>query len=576
MKTYPAIAFRSRPEGASVVLFVASALDIASWSGVPQRELLDDGQETIGFQREENSARLNQLAAFFANDHNVAQNPLLCAQRSTDAVRFKPEEAGDGSALVLPGEIEIDEFDFGALGLSELFSLLKGSLEARQPSLSTAQIDPQRRIALLERLQDEIGEAALQDQELEPDSDAIQEDDGVSGLFTSETHVLEFWQEVAIRLDLLTKMTSADRERIDALDSFLGFDRDALVSYLKPVFLVDGQHRLRGAVLAAERKSASAMADSAGVLERLESGEPAEQIADEILLDQARLLPVSMLMDTNVEEHVFQFVVVNQKATPVGKALLGTIVATSLTQSELDNVSDRLEQVQINVSDSQAVAWFTRNHESAFYGLVQQGIEKEGNKKLMWSVLRDLVSIFRNLHGAKLYHSPRNDYADKWRRTQLLQSDAVAEAIQGVEEEEQLVAGMEAWQSLDGPWRDIANAFFLTVRDELGDPSPEAHNGWGQISNLFNKVSLNILVADFFQWLTDKGSTINDSEDCKRLVREWLAGVDRSYFNRNWSLSGVKRESTGIRSQWSELWNDYRKDPQRLPAVGNYRKPRQS
>ncbi|PLZ99955.1 hypothetical protein CEN50_05380 [Fischerella thermalis CCMEE 5268] len=47
--------------------------------------------------------------------------------------------------------------------------------------------------------------------------------------------------------------------------------------------------------------------------------------------DVARKLPVSLLMSNDPAEQVFQFVVVNQKATPTKTSLLGTIISTSLS-----------------------------------------------------------------------------------------------------------------------------------------------------------------------------------------------------------------------------------------------------
>ena len=66
-----------------------------------------------------------------------------------------------------------------------------------------------------------------------------------------------------------------------------------------------------------------------------------------MLASCSRRLPISLLLDDSPEEHVFQFVVVNQKATPIGRALLGTIVSTSLTAEELDKVAQRLTQAGI-------------------------------------------------------------------------------------------------------------------------------------------------------------------------------------------------------------------------------------
>jgi hypothetical protein len=190
-------------------------------------------------------------------------------------------------------------------------------------------------------------------------------------------------------------------------------------------------------------------------------------------------------------------------------------------------------------------------------------------------VLRDLLSTFRNLSGAKLFHSPKIDYADLWRRRYLTQSELVQGALTDAGDEgTSLQRALAAWQKLDGPWREVANAFFEAVRDRLSDPTNlVAPNAWGSTrQNLFNKISLSILIADFFQYLNDSRQTIHSGAHVRELVEAWLEGVDKAYFNRDWSLSGVKKDTPGIRSQWSELWVDYRKDPSRLTDVRNFRR----
>jgi hypothetical protein len=382
---YRAVSFRQSDEAPHVVLFAAPATDIAEWAGVPQRELVDQ-QETIGFQREENPTRISQLKRFLDDNQNVIQNPILCAARNTQKVTFEPDPGATGT--VVSGTLTIEDPNLSSRTLTNLFADLEAQLRARQPALSEARVDQQRLLTLQTRLQDAVGEE-LDWGEQEEDEPAELEDDSVSGLFAKETHVLEFWQEIKARQLLLTQL--ADTSRFEEEGTFLGFDRETLESYLRPVFLVDGQHRLKGAVESAEAAAAQAM-----LSEGPERPTRSSEEASEMVREHARIMPVSLLLDQNTAEHVFQFVVVNQKATPVGKALLGTIVASSLTENELEKVASRLEKVGINVTDSQAVSWFTRNKNSPFYGLVQQGMTGEGGDKLPWSVLRDLVSVFRN------------------------------------------------------------------------------------------------------------------------------------------------------------------------------------
>jgi len=182
--------------------------------------------------------------------------------------------------------------------------------------------------------------------------------------------------------------------------------------------------------------------------------------------------------------------------------------------------------------------------------------------------------MFRNLSGGRLPHAPGNDYADVWKRRWLTKSKLVSDAIQGLEGDQILPAAYATWSELNGPWRSVANAFFLAIRATLAEASnAESYNGWGNTaSNIFNKVSLTILVADFFQWLTDLNRTIDSDSDCRQAVAAWLNGVDKAYFNRDWNLSGVKKDTPGIRHNWSELWVDYRKDPSRVTDVRNFRK----
>ena len=55
-------------------------------------------------------------------------------------------------------------------------------------------------------------------------------------------------------------------------------------------------------------------------------------------------------------------------------------------------------------------------------------------------------------------------------------------------------------------------------------------------------------------------------------MTEWLDGVSRDYFNRDWKMAKTKKDAPAIREQWSKLWVDYRKDPQRMPKSTEYRK----
>jgi hypothetical protein len=338
-----------------------------------------------------------------------------------------------------------------------------------------------------------------------------------------------------------------------------------MLAYLHPVVLVDGQHRLAGAVAAAKSTLDTDDADQL-LLDAYEAGEDPDASRVRLLRERSPRLPVSLLMDGSPSEHVFQFVVVNQKATPMGKALLGTIVSTSLGRDEIRPVADRLTAAGIRLEDSQAVAYLTRADESPFQGLVQTGISGDNPKHIQWPVLQGIVKIFRELHGGKLYGFSL-DYANMWKRDFLPDSNLVQNTVDPD-------MGFKQWSQPDGPWRDVFIRFFSIIRDRFGDPADmEAYNSWGNThKNLFNKVSLTILSADYFEYLHTRRETLDAIDNVDRTVDDWLAGVNVTYFNRPWPMENLKKDTATVREKWAKLWWEYRKNPQAgLPKVTQYK-----
>lgn len=562
---YPAYQISQTPDSRPLLLFSAPALDIAAWAGIPQRGRLDGG-ETVGFQRQENQARVRELAGFFSDQRNVVQNPLLCASQDDTSVRFTELDGSD-----VFGEIQITAEVLGDLSLLELIRKVISGLEARMPGLTAQPVDQSRLSEIISRAREihelsaEPGDSAVEDQagdgdsadgETETDDDASP--DVASVLLTEETQIVDFYQELKVREHVLN-LLSADEDP----GELLGFTKDAMISYLQPVVLVDGQHRLRGAVTSAEM-AAESPTGREQIRRDIDAGTDPAEAQDKLIAERARSLPVSLLLNSSASEHVFQFIVVNQKATPMGKALLGTIVSTSLSREEMDPIADRLRNAGIRLEDSQAVAYLTRADESPFKGLVQTGVVGDQTGHLQWNVLKGLTSIFRELRGGRLYHQTV-DYATKWRRRELAES-ALVSAGNDIAEKYAI------WSAPDGPWRGVFIRFFTLLRDKFSDVDPEAHNAWGNSSrNLYNKVSLTILAADYFQFLDDRRRTINSIEDVDETFEEWLEGVNGSYFARDWRMGSLKKDQAAVQKKWAATWFEYRKDPERLPRVENYR-----
>lgn len=562
---YPAYRMYQTDTGKPLVLFAAPAADIAHWAGVPQRKRLDE-RETLGFQREEKPERVREIASFFRDPRNVVQNPLLAALQDPEAVHFVPSD--EESPF---GELVIDASGLESLPLVELLRRLAALLRQRVPSLGEYQVPSSEVDRLIAQVQTYTVEDVLPE-EFDDDAEAddlgsesdIQDGDETGDaelgavLLSEETNIVEFYSEVQARVQAL------DRISPWSPPEFLGFTREAVLAYLLPVVLVDGQHRLRGAVEAARGEMQDEQ-HREELYEQIGLGGSPDEVQEHGLSRFSRRLPVSLLMNDSPSEHVFQFVVVNQKATPMPSALLGTIVATSLGADELEPVAQRLRNAGINLEDSRAIAYLTRAPESPFRGLVQTGMTGDQAGQLQWTVFQGLVRIFRQFSGGRLYGYPKNDYAAIWAKKCLSQSALVADA-------ETLPEMMRVWGEPAGPWRDIFVRFFMEVRDFFGDPSDMgAHNAWGNTrSNLFNKISLTILAADYFEFLCGREETLSSADDVTRTVALWLKGVNPQYFARDWRLTREKKDSTKIRNKWASLWFEYRRNPTRMPLPSEY------
>jgi hypothetical protein len=566
--SYRAVRVRQTISSNWLVLFGAPAVEIETWAGAPQKKELG-GDETTGFQRDINESRLESLKEFYRNEHNIIQNPLLCAtrERATAAVKFIADGGGADEAL---GVVQIVSESYDKLSLLQLLQRVKADLERRVPSLKQQKVSAQRIAELKREAQITPVTNAVtsnnEDTSADGDTDSSDPDsDAAAVVFSDESHIFDFWEDISARIAVLEEAGVV----LASNDDFLGYSREAMVSFLQPVVIVDGQHRLRGAVETARDLTAKPPFSTEIEQAIIAGGDPTA-VQRQAEARASRTLPVSLLLTDDPAEHVFQFVVVNQRATPIDRALLGTIVSTSLSNEELGRVSDRLEKAGINLEQSRSIAYLTRNPESPFYQLVERGLSSDSEGLMPWSVLGSIIRIFQGLKGGKLF-GQKNDYADIWHRRHLRDSPIVANWS-----EHGSTGQYEYWRSSEGPWRTVFVRFWQCIRNRLATTTDEeAFNYWGasRRSNIFNKISLTILAADFFQYLCERELPIESAGEIETLVTQWLKEVDPSYFARDWNLAGVKKDSTGIRNRWAKLWSEYRKDPQRLPVLKNYRSP---
>lgn len=553
---YPCVTVEQSSGGKKILLFSASATEIDSWVGIPQRLSLS-GAETAGFQRTVSPAREAALRKFFSEPNNVIQNPLLCAIRQAPGIKVSYAPDADDPRL---GAVEIELDGFEAMTLQQLLHAARTYLESRVTNLAGRQV-PKELIVELEG----VINAGVPSNSAEGEDDGNADEDSAlaepaeDALF-DESQISNFWDHLRAREEIAQKLGA------DMPEELVGFSREMLISYLRPIILVDGQHRLRGAVLAAEDQANMSSQGEELVVNGAAPADAVTTVAKQI----ARRLPISLLMDDSPAEHVFQYVLVNQKATPVPKALLGTIISTSLAEGELSTIAARLEDANIKLEGARIISILSRAEDSPFASLIAKGFGSDDSTKLQWNVLGSLSDIFRYLKGARFYHET-TDHAMTWQKHHLAGSAIVADW-----QAKEYAKPEDYWHDLDGPWLGVFKAFWTQVRQKLASEEVSAPNFWGdpRNSNIFNKPTLHILTADFFSYLREQKTKLGSKDEIPALVDGWLEYVSKQYFARDWKLpgSGVKKDSVGTRRQWSKLWATHRQQGGNPPAVTEFSK----
>ena len=591
---YCAVRVRQTADGPWIVLFAAPATEIHRWAGIPQKTAIGDS-ESLGFQRADDPARIATLAKFFKDERNVTPNPLLVAERANAVgnVTFSPDvrsDTGPHSRPLESGTLHISVDDLHSLSLFDLMRRARTGLEDRHPSLRELAPDPNLIRKLREELAREEPEEVpqpLPEEELDAEDDPSETPD-LSAAVTTESHIVDFWNDLACRIHLLSELELAAQSAGDKTpttrEKFLRYTRSELLSYLTPVILVDGQHRLLGA-LESLRLSLDTFESTGSLpiddpltekmLHLIEQGMQHQDVRGSLEAELVRFLPVSLLLSKEPQEHVFQFIVVNQKAKPIPPALLATITSTTLTDDELESVADRLERAGIGVHHARAIARVLADEDNPFYGRVDRGIRATNSKRsrhmLQHKVLGGLVDIFRNLKKGKLYGPTTTDWADGWHLEYLDESNIVSDC-----EDRGYTSRYEYWRELQ--WYVVFKRFWINIRDRFADTENiEADNYWGNppTSNIFNMVSLTILTADFFRFLCNRETGIDSLDHLDKLMSDWLKRVNAKYFARKWDLRGLKKTNTGIQKQWAYQWITYRDNPRRdkrLPKAELYGK----
>lgn len=323
-KTYDVIAFRQQDKSPIQVAFVAHAGEVLSWAGIPRKsdELL------TGYQRFLDDKRVDgQILPFFQTAENCSPTAVIVALRKDSSLghcKLANEVVAPGEIVQTKLTISLDE---AALKTNELFETALRYVNERL-SLGDGESDTTEEDE--EESEEEVDEA----------DDESSEDDALVHLGTS---TLERMKQL---LDDRNNWTNPNF-------------RKAITEFVKPVMLIDGQHRTSGAAQIGE------------------NGLP---------------FVVCGLYDVPWTEQVFQFTVVNLKPKRLPPSTITAIAGLSLTRAEQDDVEIRLRQAGVRMAEVTMMSLVAYGDESPFADLVDMNIgsRAENQSRLGYTTVKRL------------------------------------------------------------------------------------------------------------------------------------------------------------------------------------------
>lgn len=159
----------------------------------------------------------------------------------------------------------------------------------------------------------------------------------------------------------IVKLLEQTRGDLNNLDEELrGVVKDFISGVSKPGLILDGQHRVWGA------KNVS---------------------------DFPVHLPVVLLPGLSFSEQVFHFYVLNNKARPLNKTELRTIISTSLSKKEIEQLYDRFAQVGVTAEETEWTFRMNNDASSPFNSLIDLKLGPK-NYPIAENVAYQLVSKF--------------------------------------------------------------------------------------------------------------------------------------------------------------------------------------
>jgi hypothetical protein len=567
---YAAIRYSQLPscgDQSTIICLVAPCDEILTWAGIPRKAeavASDEEEETAyirlhGYQRESNRIRVEKLVEFYQNPQNVIPTSILLARRFSNLVEFEATgtDLDFGSVSATPGLLRITSNVDRDAPFEMLLQMLCDVLQQRHAELTPTLVDD----ALVDRYQalfaatefrglvqpiasEEV--ASSERDAAESSMDEGDEDEGNQAAvnpYNPDSHVVDFYTEILLRMRLCQRIPP-----LNSRQEILGLTRATVLDYLAPVTVVDGQHRLLGALASLDALTESYLGSPSAHELYASGAKSGAELEREFRRSNRRVFSATLMLGDNWVEHVFQFVVVNQKVNKINNALLSSIISTSLTAKEIDTIQNRLEAAGIPTDDYRIMGRLINDRTSPFSGCVKQGFAADAANeriKLDYSVLNTLAKHFRMLslrpidrRGPGAINAPR-----LWRDQHLKRSPYFAS-----HEAATLLAGNDVWEHpVRGLWLDVFVDFWRIARARLADDqNPLARWADPNESNLFNGATMGTIEADFFEFLFEKEIVPNDATDFRAAMDRYFMRMQSAFFGRPWAIQGKRVDRANL------------------------------
>lgn len=491
MTTYKYVGMKYSQGDASteLVTFCAPAEDIFSWGGVPAKNERFHG----GFQRAL-SPRYKKIIDFF-NSGQTSPGAIVVAFRE-EVLKVEP--------LALPTTWNTKELTYKP----ELVQLEFSSGEDEGASLDQLRARVQVMLSARLKLDSQSADSGAQEIEADTQDTSSEEEfvesadgdaDASEELDVGQSKLLQFYDFISSD-DRVLEWIASETKKITSLKEkgnlnqaekeFVTFTpeerlRYILQSLLRPAMIVDGQHRVNGAN---------------------------ECDKDSIVFT------VCALKDADWVEQVFQFVVLNKMARPISKDFLTELLNTSLTNSEIKVIDEKLESVGIKNADRVIHKYINHDPKSPFAGMVAEASESMGFEKT-----------------GKLSQQGMLAVAKRWRTINKGGKTLEMAMFLPALNVDTLTVARKKWEAYE-VWVPYMFAFWEVLKDQY-----EKEQVWVKAPDfhLLYIVTLQALQDVFLESKAEGDARFTSIENFKEQVSDFFSAVPAIFF-QNWSATGLQ------------------------------------